>query len=824
MTIFDIQILGDTESTAHRGDHGKAAYEHAQSSHAPADAQKNSNILKSEIEAVFTGTITTHTHSSISGNAATATKLATARSIALSGDVTGSANFDGSANITITATVADDSHNHVISNVDGLQTALDAKLATASYTAADVLTKLKTVDGSGSGLDADLLDGLSSASFLRSDVTNSVVRTDKYVNSTGRVLTYDFSVNPNAGIGDLDLYFDTGEVVELFSFVPTGNSQNYYVEGTVKIQMGQSVETLFIRAAIRSDILPQLSWSGQYERYSEANYSTCIPRFWVNEVVGGELRLILDFVNSNIHDIEASFKVFQRADYGEALTVLANHTTDTLPTNFIEYDLHKVWEVTNTGLTTTDSINTGDLTITKDMPWLTLRSSGSGSLTVEQAGGLSIGEGANASLHLTYTGDGKAHIGMGTVTDAVPLQEAMQLSYLSNAVKFLATPNVNGSDVWHAGNDGAGSGLDADLLDGYHADATVTGDTIALRNANGDLSARYMTTVYTSMGHSAVYRATDTVFFSTYDNYIRKNTLAGFKASLALENVDNTSDADKPVSSATQTALNGKLDSAIDNDNAACNIRSSGLYMEIGKTSGSVCMNVNDGYGNANLTFNHTAGKPDKTGNAGRIVVNVDDTTNPLMTFSLGENLTAGVATALTNALVLGPSAAAFTGSITCSTPAVGDNTTKVATTAFVNTSFFRSNASNAVDVRLASGNGRGLRFWDSDQYKIFMSAAGDATYGGRISGDTTSDYNIYFRIGPAANNRGFVFENTKAEKLFAINPDGVRSTVAITCPTPTAGDNSTKVATTAYVDNAVAGADPGTSPGKAIALAMIFG
>ena len=34
-------------------------------------------------------------------------------------------SFDGSANITITATVADDSHNHTIANVDGLQSALD---------------------------------------------------------------------------------------------------------------------------------------------------------------------------------------------------------------------------------------------------------------------------------------------------------------------------------------------------------------------------------------------------------------------------------------------------------------------------------------------------------------------------------------------------------------------------------------------------------------------------------------------------------------------------------------------------------------------------
>jgi hypothetical protein len=57
-----------------------------------------------------------------------ANKLAIARTIKLSGDVTGSTNFDGSANVTITATVADDSHNHIISNIDGLQSALDGKV------------------------------------------------------------------------------------------------------------------------------------------------------------------------------------------------------------------------------------------------------------------------------------------------------------------------------------------------------------------------------------------------------------------------------------------------------------------------------------------------------------------------------------------------------------------------------------------------------------------------------------------------------------------------------------------------------------------------
>lgn len=72
---------------------------------------------------------------SLLGNASTATKLSTARTIALTGGVSGSASFDGSANATITAVVADDSHNHIISNVDNLQSTLDSKAPMATATA-----------------------------------------------------------------------------------------------------------------------------------------------------------------------------------------------------------------------------------------------------------------------------------------------------------------------------------------------------------------------------------------------------------------------------------------------------------------------------------------------------------------------------------------------------------------------------------------------------------------------------------------------------------------------------------------------------------------
>jgi hypothetical protein len=76
--------------------------------------------------------------------------------LTLNGDVSGSATFTDVGNATLTVTVADDSHNHVISNVDGLQTALDGKLSTT-----------------GKAADSELLDGVNGASYLRSDTADT---------------------------------------------------------------------------------------------------------------------------------------------------------------------------------------------------------------------------------------------------------------------------------------------------------------------------------------------------------------------------------------------------------------------------------------------------------------------------------------------------------------------------------------------------------------------------------------------------------------------------------------------------------------------------
>jgi len=180
------------------------------------------NLTSTRFVGAVTGNVTGNasgSSGSCTGNAATATKLATARTIA-------GVSFDGSANISLNNANITNGAGYVTSNTqlsneqvqdivgamvsgnsesgitvtyqDGDGTldfsvssqtdnnftnADHSKLdgiesgATADQTASEILTLIKTVDGSGSGLDADTLDGVSSGSFLRSDTADTMTAT-----------------------------------------------------------------------------------------------------------------------------------------------------------------------------------------------------------------------------------------------------------------------------------------------------------------------------------------------------------------------------------------------------------------------------------------------------------------------------------------------------------------------------------------------------------------------------------------------------------------------------------------------------------------------
>jgi hypothetical protein len=80
----------------------------------------------------------------------------------------------------------------VDANFSNISTQIALGQTAASYTAADVLAKLITVDGSGSGLDADLLDGLNSAT---ANTASTVVARDASGNFAAGTITATLSGN-----------------------------------------------------------------------------------------------------------------------------------------------------------------------------------------------------------------------------------------------------------------------------------------------------------------------------------------------------------------------------------------------------------------------------------------------------------------------------------------------------------------------------------------------------------------------------------------------------------------------------------------------------
>lgn len=78
----------------------------------------------------------------------------------------------------------------------------------------------------------------------------------------------------------------------------------------------------------------------------------------------------------------------------------------------------------------------------------------------------------SASIHL---GIGDSDTGFKWISDGVCqiyANSAAVGQWTSGGMNWFKNPTVNGNKVWNAGNDGSGSGLDADMVDGYHANGS----------------------------------------------------------------------------------------------------------------------------------------------------------------------------------------------------------------------------------------------------------------------------------------------------------------------------------------------------------------
>lgn len=164
------------------------------------------------------------------GAVATADKWTTARSITLSGDLSGTVSIDGSSNVTLSTTVLDDSHNHIIANVDGLQAALDSKQPVGSY-----LTTSTAFGGDVSGTYNNIVIANDSHTHDGRYYTEAEVNTllagksdtshgHAYLPLTGGTLTGDILVQKNNAWITVDSASTGGNGIEQGAGISIGES------------------------------------------------------------------------------------------------------------------------------------------------------------------------------------------------------------------------------------------------------------------------------------------------------------------------------------------------------------------------------------------------------------------------------------------------------------------------------------------------------------------------------------------------------------------------------------------------------------------------
>jgi hypothetical protein len=309
-----------------------------------------------------------------------------------------------------------------------------------------ILDKLKTVDGEGSGLDADLLDGNDSATFVKFIDFNNNVKTFR---NWGGLYTGSATNNGaiRIDIGSHNIMFDAVIRIRSYTYLMDINVGGYtYTSGGSDWHNPQ--------ASGMNDtnlIIPIKFYSDGTNRFIIIGDTTTV---W-----GGYLHVSVDKVDIG---------------YGSTAPIIAPFTVS-LVTSI-----------------------TGTLNATR---YINGAGSGLDADTVD-------GKHANAFLELAGgTMSGALDMSNNDLNFRAPALDGGDIVWWENLTTeqhriWGATGVTNGlhyrykggatQTLWASGNDGAGSGLDADLLDGLHASA------FAQLSAVYPVGAIYLSTVATN--------------------------------------------------------------------------------------------------------------------------------------------------------------------------------------------------------------------------------------------------------------------------------------------------------------------------------------
>lgn len=276
----------------------------------------------------------------------TASGTTLSRTVSESSNAGSAISLSGSAVVFITARAEDiQQPPSEGAFVDGDKTKLDGIEAGAEVnpTASELLTSIKTVDGSGSGLDADTVDGLQASQFIRSDTADTVSGKLTFPDGSNSPEFKEIRYTDALGMRVFQTYLGTsyfvsGEYQKLIRVTPSGDSKNWQLVGRIIAQSGANIQTLYVNVALRSNTLPDLSWTTAYnEELSTASSRYITPYLWTDETSGdfifvvkvdsqiyGNITMELDVIERNSGDL-ADVTVY-REPITEQTTVDAGYT------------------------------------------------------------------------------------------------------------------------------------------------------------------------------------------------------------------------------------------------------------------------------------------------------------------------------------------------------------------------------------------------------------------------------------------------------------------------------------------------------------------
>jgi hypothetical protein len=309
--------------------------------------------------------------------------------LTLTGDVTGSATFTNLGNATLTAVVADDSHNHIISNVDGLQTALNSKLNLSGGTLTGTLAM---------GANAITSTGTISSGAITSTGNVSLNQADGFVYLN------------NQGVGNAGIY----------------------------------VRGITSSSTLRSHSTNNFRWEVSGSQKMELNSSGVL------NAVGGYQVNATTVIDSSRNLTNVNLVKFREQDASFYIS----------PTN-----------------TNTLNAQYGSAADTADM-WINYRGYQDGQAYFRD---FRIGNGKGTAL-LFVDGSAKA---FDFQSDSVIQMNGTTVIDASRNLTNIGT--LNGGTPWTSANDGSGSGLDADLLDGRSPSISATAYSLALRDGSANL-------------------------------------------------------------------------------------------------------------------------------------------------------------------------------------------------------------------------------------------------------------------------------------------------------------------------------------------------